>query len=135
MQKSVGNCTQKYRVNSFSFIREKKSGNVVSLKPERYKSNYLNLQNDMSTQKNKVRVVITDDHQIFIEGIRSLIKDSDKVILVGEASNGEELLELLKTREADVVLMDVHMPKVNGIEATSKSKYCIQISRFLVLPW
>lgn len=76
----------------------------------------------MATSKNKIKIVIADDHQIFIEGIRALIKDSDKVALVGEASNGEQLLNMLKTKDVDVVLMDVSMPTVNGIEATQKIK-------------
>jgi DNA-binding NarL/FixJ family response regulator len=76
----------------------------------------------MATSKNKIKIVIADDHQIFIEGIRALIKDSDKVTLVGEASNGEQLLSMLKTKDVDVVLMDVSMPTVNGIEATQKIK-------------
>lgn len=76
----------------------------------------------MATSKNKIKIVIADDHQIFIEGIRALVKDSDKVALVGEASNGEQLLNMLKTKDVDVVLMDVSMPTVNGIEATQKIK-------------
>ena len=76
----------------------------------------------MATSKNKIKIVIADDHQIFIEGIRALIKDSEKVALVGEASNGEQLLNMLKTKDVDVVLMDVSMPTVNGIEATQKIK-------------
>ena len=74
----------------------------------------------MATSKNKIKIVIADDHLIFIEGIRALIKDSDKVALVGEASNGEQLLGLLKAKDVDVVLMDVYMPKMGGIEATQK---------------
>lgn len=70
--------------------------------------------------KNKIKVVIADDHQIFIEGIKSLIKDSEKVLLVGEARDGETLMQVLKTKMPDVVLMDVNMPKMNGIEASKK---------------
>ncbi len=70
--------------------------------------------------KNKIKIVIADDHQIFIEGIKSLIKDSEKVILVGEARDGETLLQVLKAKNPDVVLMDVNMPKMSGIEASKK---------------
>ena len=70
--------------------------------------------------KNKIKIVIADDHQIFIEGIKSLIKDSEKVLLVGEARDGETLLHVLKAKNPDVVLMDVNMPKMSGIEASKK---------------
>lgn len=70
--------------------------------------------------KNRIKVVIADDHQIFIEGIKSLLKDAETVSLVGEARDGETLLEVLKQRRPDVVLMDVAMPNMNGIEATKK---------------
>lgn len=70
--------------------------------------------------KNKIKVVIADDHQIFIEGIKALLKDSEKVILSGEARDGETLMQVLKTKNPDVVLMDVNMPRMNGIEATKK---------------
>lgn len=70
--------------------------------------------------KNKIKVVIADDHQIFIEGIKSLIRDSEKVSLVGEARDGETLMQVLKLKGPDVVLMDVSMPNMNGIEATRK---------------
>jgi DNA-binding NarL/FixJ family response regulator len=72
--------------------------------------------------KNKIKVVIADDHQIFIEGIKSLIKDSDRVVLMGEATDGETLMTLLRSKVPDVVLMDVGMPRMNGIEATRKIK-------------
>lgn len=70
--------------------------------------------------KNKIKVVIADDHQIFIEGIKSLIRDSEKVSLVGEARDGETLMQVLKLKGPDVVLMDFSMPNMNGIEATRK---------------
>lgn len=72
----------------------------------------------MSNTKGKIKVVIADDHFIFIEGIKALLKDINEVSMVGEAADGEQLLEILKSKDVDVVLMDVNMPKVNGIEAT-----------------
>ncbi|MBA2408150.1 MAG: response regulator transcription factor, partial [Chitinophagales bacterium] len=63
--------------------------------------------------KNKIKIVIADDHQIFIEGIKALVRDSDKVLLVGEATNGEELMTVVKSKNPDVVLMDINMPNMN----------------------
>lgn len=75
----------------------------------------------MPTSKSKIRVVIADDHLIFIEGIKTLIKDTD-VALVGEATDGDNLIQILQGKDADVVLMDVNMPRLNGIQATEKIK-------------
>jgi len=74
----------------------------------------------MAILKNKIKVVIADDHQIFIEGIKALLKDDEKVVVVGEASDGEDLLTLVASKDADVILMDINMPRLNGIEATKK---------------
>jgi DNA-binding NarL/FixJ family response regulator len=74
----------------------------------------------MAMPKNKIKVVIADDHQIFIEGIKALLKDEEKVMVAGEASDGEELLRFLTAKEVDVVLMDINMPRLNGIDATKK---------------
>jgi DNA-binding NarL/FixJ family response regulator len=74
----------------------------------------------MAMLKNRIKVVIADDHQIFIEGIKALLKDDDKVVVVGEAADGEDLLDLVASKDADVILMDINMPRLNGIEATKK---------------
>jgi len=74
------------------------------------------------SMKSKIKIIIADDHHLFIEGLKAIVKDSDEVALVGEAENGELLMELLKNKPTDVVLMDVNMPKMNGIEATKKIK-------------
>jgi DNA-binding NarL/FixJ family response regulator len=65
-----------------------------------------------------IRVAIADDHKIFRKGIVASIGDYDQVRLVQEASNGKQLLEGLDQYEPDVVLMDVKMPVMDGVEAT-----------------
>lgn len=68
--------------------------------------------------KKPIRVVVTDDHTIIRDGIKSLLERDQGLVVVGEASNGNELLELLAHTPADVVLMDINMPHMDGIAAT-----------------
>jgi DNA-binding NarL/FixJ family response regulator len=74
---------------------------------------------------NKIRIIITDDHQLFRNGLKILLNAFPEFEVVGEASSGEEFLKILKNTEADVVLMDINMPEMDGIEATRKGlKLC-----------
>lgn len=66
----------------------------------------------------RLKVIIVDDHDMFREGVKVLLGKSQKVEFIGEAANGQEFLELIKTLTPDVVLMDISMPVVDGIEAT-----------------
>ena len=63
------------------------------------------------------RVVIADDHLLVREGLRSILAVADDILLVGEASDGAEAIELAGTLSPDVMLMDLRMPRVDGIEA------------------
>lgn len=64
----------------------------------------------------KIKVILVDDHQIVRDGIKALIAGEREVEIIGEASGGGELLELLKTKEPHVLLMDINMPDISGIE-------------------
>lgn len=64
-----------------------------------------------------VSVVIVDDHKIFRDGFKLLLKQFPFVQLIGEASNGHEFLELIENLKPDIVFMDINMPRLNGIEA------------------
>jgi CheY-like chemotaxis protein len=65
-----------------------------------------------------VRVLIADDHPLFREGMRGRPERVADVAVVGEAASGEEAVELAHKLEPDVILMDIKMPALNGIEAT-----------------
>lgn len=65
-----------------------------------------------------IRVLVIDDHPLFREGVASLMAHAEDVDLVGEGSSGEKALQLADTLHPDVVLMDLHMPGLGGIEAT-----------------
>ncbi|AKD05068.1 response regulator transcription factor [Pontibacter korlensis] len=68
------------------------------------------------TETNTIRVIVTDDHKIIREGLRSLLERDSELAVVGEAANGTELLYLLENTTVDVVLLDVHMPVMDGFE-------------------
>jgi DNA-binding NarL/FixJ family response regulator len=73
----------------------------------------------------KIRIIIADDHQLFRNGLKLLLNSFSEFEVAGEASNGEEFLRLLKTTPANVALMDINMPEMDGIEATRKGlKIC-----------
>ena len=67
-----------------------------------------------------ISLIIVDDHEIFRKGLRIILNELDEIKVVGEAQNGHELFELLKHNPADVVLMDIRMPIMDGIEATKR---------------
>ena len=73
----------------------------------------------------KIRILIADDHQLFRNGLKLLLNSFTEFEVTGEASNGEEFLGLLKTTPADIALMDISMPEMDGIEATRRGlKIC-----------
>ncbi len=73
----------------------------------------------------KIRIIIADDHQLFRNGLKLLLNSFTEFEVTGEASNGEEFLRLLKTTPADIALMDISMPEMDGIEATRRGlKIC-----------
>lgn len=67
-----------------------------------------------------IRIVIADDHNLVRAGIRTLIEKADDIEVVGEATNGREAVALAKDLHPDVLLMDINMPQLNGVQATSK---------------
>jgi DNA-binding NarL/FixJ family response regulator len=69
-----------------------------------------------------IRVLLVDDHEMVREGLRSLLEMYPDFQVVGEAANGEEALEAVRTLQPSVVVMDINMPKLNGIEATARIK-------------
>ena len=72
----------------------------------------------MATQTGGIRVLLVDDHRMVREGIRSLLKTVQSIDVVGEASNGAEALACVGQLSPQVVVMDINMPRMDGLAAT-----------------
>jgi DNA-binding NarL/FixJ family response regulator len=81
----------------------------------------------------KIKVMLAEDHVVVREGTRELIQHEDDMEVVGEAGDGEEAVALASRTRPDVIIMDVNMPKVNGIEATRQIKSTMPTTAILVL--
>jgi DNA-binding NarL/FixJ family response regulator len=80
-----------------------------------------------------IRVVIADDHNVVRKGIRELLSDEDDIEVVGEARNGQEAIDLATALAPDVVVMDIAMPELSGVEATRQIRALTPGVRVLVL--
>jgi DNA-binding NarL/FixJ family response regulator len=80
-----------------------------------------------------IRVLLVDDQALFREGLETLLSVHKDITVVGQASNGQEALEVVATVRPDVVLMDVRMPILNGVGATRRLKKALPQCRVIVL--
>jgi DNA-binding NarL/FixJ family response regulator len=65
-----------------------------------------------------IRIILADDHDIYREGFKTVLKNQDRVEIIGEASHGKELVNLVVQLQPDIVLTDIYMPEMDGLEAT-----------------
>jgi DNA-binding NarL/FixJ family response regulator len=82
---------------------------------------------------NDFEIILADDHAIFRKGIRKILDEIDGVAVCGEASDGLELLELLKTARPDLIILDISMPNLRGLEATEEIKKLYPEIKILLL--
>jgi NarL family two-component system response regulator LiaR len=80
-----------------------------------------------------IRVMVVDDHPVVRRGIKSLLSEEEDIQIVGEAENGKDALQKLKSLKPDVILMDLVMPEMNGIEAIEKITAFYPDMRILVM--
>lgn len=69
---------------------------------------------------NKVKLILADDHELIRSGLKLLLQEEDDIVVIGEASAGQDLLQMATELKPDVVLMDIEMPQKNGLEAAEE---------------
>jgi DNA-binding NarL/FixJ family response regulator len=81
----------------------------------------------------KTRILIADDHAIVREGVRALLSQADDMMVVGEAPGGYEAIELSASLQPDLILMDIAMPGLGGLEATLEIRKRVPRAKIIVL--
>ncbi|MEX0720762.1 MAG: PAS domain S-box protein [Balneolaceae bacterium] len=114
----------------------------VPVKNQKVSKSNKETETSRSTEKNntprqdsnrKITVMLVDDHEMIRKGLKNLINSQDDLIVISEVSSGEEALQTAKKRAPDIIVMDINMPGLNGIEATRKVKELLPDTRVIGL--
>ncbi|NLD48392.1 MAG: response regulator transcription factor, partial [Clostridiaceae bacterium] len=81
----------------------------------------------------KIRVLIADDHAMVRQGLKQILELEEDMVVIAQAPNGEEAIKLAKDHHPDVILMDINMPGMNGLQAIKEMKLGNLLSRVIVL--
>jgi DNA-binding NarL/FixJ family response regulator len=79
------------------------------------------------------KIVLADDHQLFIEGVKTVLEEIEGATIAGTVNNGQDLLEFIKSKEVDLVMLDLNMPKVDGLKCLQEIKLTKPAIKVLVL--
>ncbi|CAK7008022.1 response regulator transcription factor [Tissierella carlieri] len=80
-----------------------------------------------------IKVIIADDHALIREGIKQILELENDIVVIGQASNGEEAFTMATELDPDIILLDINMPKLNGIETLRKFKDMGITSKVIIL--
>jgi len=92
-----------------------------------------NVKLPVGERSRRIRILIADDHPAFRDGLCRLLEDESDIQVVARASDGEEAIRLVKEFSPEVAVIDVAMPKLNGIEATKQIKACCPGTQVLIV--
>ncbi len=84
-------------------------------------------------KKEEIKVLIADDHDLIRHGLKRIISFEEDIIIVGEAENGEKVLNMLKGCEPDVILLDMKMPLMDGLEVLQRAKVELKTVKIIML--
>ena len=87
----------------------------------------------MQREQQRIRVLLADDHPLIRKALRDILREEPDIEVVGEAENGEEAVELTARLRPDVVIMDISMPLMSGVEATRRIKEADPLTLVLIL--
>src|SRR3990172_3795049 len=87
----------------------------------------------MAKSKQPVRILLADDHPIFRDGLRKLLTSDDNLTIVGEASNGQECIQMLSKLKPDILLLDLRMPDKDGLAVLEEINFETLPTRVIVL--
>jgi two-component system response regulator NreC len=80
-----------------------------------------------------IRILLADDHQITRHGLKSLLDQQKNMTVIGEAENGRQAVRLALEHKPDIIVMDISMPELNGIEATRQIKADLPETKIIAL--
>lgn len=81
----------------------------------------------------KINVVLADDHVLVRKGIKAMLETDQQIAVIGEAGNGLEALEAAKTLRPDIIVLDIRMPEMNGLEAAAKLRHVAPDAKAVIL--
>ena len=81
----------------------------------------------------QIKIALVDDHKLVRNGIKSLLEEEEDILVIAEGSNGLEALEIVEKIQPDILIIDVRMPEMNGIEAVGKMQYIKTSTNAIVL--